>query len=271
MTTNNALSLVDFQLSEAKWERYKQQVVNVMPSHFKKDHKRYLQIYVSLANKFIKDDKITNKKSILSCLYNAPTLGLNPDPVFGHIYFVPYKGILTYQIGYKGMIQLSFNSGKVRNVRANLVYDEDEFDYYEDEKGQHYIYRPSFGKKSREKCGFSIFQDMQGITNFHLMDHEHIEGIKRLVLSRMKGRQTPWSDPLFEPEMRKKTVIRRHWKTEPMSSEIAQAIEYEEKVENGEVNTPEEIDEKIEEILDQTVEKEEVQEVQEVQEIDNEF
>jgi recombination protein RecT len=260
MEKTNALSLVDFNLSEAKWERYKEQVFNIMPSHFKKDHRRYMQIYVSLANKFMKDEKVTNKRSILSCLYNAPTLGLNPDPVFGHIWFIPYKGVLTYQIGYKGMIQLSMNSGKIRSVRSNLVFTNDEFDYYEDEKGQHFIYRPHFGKKGPEICGYSIFEDMDKIPHFHVMDHAHIEGIKELVLSRMRGRPTPWNDPLFEPEMRKKTVIRRHWKTEPMSSEIAQAIEYEENVENGTVSTPEEIDETIEEILEQTTEKEEVQE-----------
>ena len=269
MEKTNAFSLIDFNLSEAKWERYKEQVFNIMPSHFKKDHKRYMQIYVSLANKFMNDEKVTNKKSILTCLYNAPTLGLNPDPVFGHIFFIPYKGVLTYQIGYKGMIQLSMNSGKIRNIRANLVYSSDEFDYYENETGQHFIHRPKFGKRGNEICGYSIFEDVDKIPHFHIMDHDHIEGIKKLVLSRMKGKPTPWNDPLFEPEMRKKTVIRRHWKTEPMSSEIAQSIEYEENVENGIVSSPEEIDEKIDEILDQTTE--EIQEVQEIQEPDKDF
>jgi recombination protein RecT len=254
----DALSLVDMGLSEAKWERYKQQIFNVMPSHFKKDHKRYLQMYVSLANRFMKDEKVSNKKSILSCLYTAPTLGLNPDPVFGHIFFIPYKGVLTYQIGYKGMIQLSLNSGKIRSIRSNLVYANDEFDYYEDEKGQHYLHRPKFGKKGPEICGYSIFEDTYNTPHFHVMESERIEAIKKIVLSRMKGRQTPWSDPVFEPEMRKKTVIRRHWKTEPMSSEIAQAIEQEENVENGIVLTPDEIEEKIENILESTDVKENV-------------
>lgn len=250
---SDTLALVDVGISEAKWQRYKEQVINVMPSHFKKDHKRYMQMYVSLANKFMQDEKVTNKPSILSCLFNAPALGLNPDPVFGHIWFIPYKGVLTYQIGYKGMVQLSFNSGKIRNVRANLVYENDEFDYYEDEKGQHYIHRPKFGERGKEICGYSIFEDyMRGFPHFHVMETSHIEGIKKLVLARMKDKKTPWKDPLFEPEMRKKTVIRRHWKTEPMSAEIAEAITHEENTENGIVDAPEEIEEKIEKILDNT-------------------
>ena len=51
----------------------------------------------------------------------------------------------------------------------------------------------------------------------------------------MAGASFPWSNPMFEPEMRKKTVMRRHWKTEPMSVEIAKVIDYEESTERGEI------------------------------------
>lgn len=252
MTLNSTLSLIDVAGSERNWNRYKQSIETIVPTQYRKNVKRYTEMFLHIANIHMRNEKVTNKKSILTCMYNAPALGLNPDPIFGHIWFIPYKGVLTYQIGYKGMIQTSYNSGLISNVRANLVYENDEFDYYEDEKGQHYLHRPKFGKRGKEICGYSIFEDMQGIPHFHIMESEHIDGIKKMVLARMNGRQTPWIDPLFEPEMRKKTIIRRHWKTEPMSSEIARAINHEENTENGIVDTPEEIDDKIDKILEGT-------------------
>lgn len=265
--TNKILSLIDVAGSEQRWHRYKQSVEAVIPSQYKKDIKRYTEMYLKIAQSFLHNENVRDKKSILTCLYNAPALGLNPDPVFGHIYFIPYSGVLTYQIGYKGMIQLSYNTGKIRNVRSNLVYENDEFDYYEDETGQHFKHRPVFGNRGKEICGYSIFEDSDGVPHFHIMESAHIDGIKKMVLGRMKNAKTPWKDPLFEPEMRKKTVVRRHWKMEPMSSEIATTINNEEKVENGIVSTPEEVEEQIESIIENTQQPEQVVE----QKIDTKF
>lgn len=252
MSIDKIMNLVDLVGTQQNWNKYIEKLINTLPSHLKKDHQRYVEMYTMLARNFLKNPYISNKMSILTCMYNAPALGLNPDPVFGHIYFVPYKGILTYQIGYKGMIKLSYNTGEIRSIRASLVYENDDFDYYENEKGQHFLHRPKFGNRGKEICGYSIFEDKEGIPHFHVMESQHIDSIKKLVLARMKGKQSPWTDPLFEPEMRKKTVIRRHWKTEPMSVEIAGAIHHEENTENGIVSTPEEIQESISNIIENT-------------------
>lgn len=251
MSTDKILSLVDLAGTKERYKAYVDSVRNVMPQQFKRDERRYFSIYAQMMNEFLVNPKVTNKKSILTCMFNAPKLGLNPDKVFGHIYFIPYKGVLTYQIGYRGMIQLSFNSGKISQVYADLVHEKDEWDFYRDEKGQHYIHRPKMIEKDRgrEICGYSIFEDMSGIPHIHIMDSYHIDDIKKLVLARMKDASTPWKDPLFEPEMRKKTVIRRHWKTEPMSAEIAEAIESEEKNESGEVPSEKDTDKSLDNIL----------------------
>lgn len=252
MSVDRILNVVDVIGSTERWSRYAQSVKNIVPSHM--GGQRYFSIYAQMIQEFLNDPKVTNKQSVLTCLFNAPKLGLNPDKVFGHIWFIPYKGVLTYQIGYKGMIQLSLNSGKVRAVRSGLVYTNDQWDYFEDEKGQHYIHRPKFETdRGNEICGYSIFEDMRGVPNIHVMESAHIDKIKALVKARMKGSSTPWDDKLFEPEMRKKTVIRRHWKTEPMSAEIAQVIESEEKNESGETASEKEVNKILDSISDQVL------------------
>lgn len=253
MHTDKLLSMVDLAGSESKWKAYANSVRNTIPWQFKKNERRYFSLLMKTAQGFANNPKVTNKRSILPCIFTAPKFGLDTDKIFGHIFFIPYKGILTYQLGYKGMIQLSLNSGKVINVRAGLVYKEDEWDFYEDEKGQHYLFKPNFHinhEKEKELFGYSIFTDNDNRHNVHVMPSYHIEAIKRMVLARMNGASTPWSDDLFEPEMRKKTVIRRHWKTEPMSPSIAEAITHEEQNENGDVLTERENEIIMEEILD---------------------
>jgi recombination protein RecT len=221
--------------SAEKYNAYKNAVQKVIPAGVETG--RYWQMYVMMMQQFYKDPKITNKESILSCLFNAPKLGLIPDPVMGQIYFIPYKGVLTYQIGYKGMITLSIRSGLVSNVRTGRVFERDNWKYYEDEIGQHYYFEPALQLKQSERgkeifC-YSVFEGMDHKPRVHVIESEHVDKIKKMCIARTPS--GPWANDLYEPEMRKKTALRRHWKTEPMSVEIAQVIEHEESVEHGEI------------------------------------
>lgn len=236
MGIEKILTLIDVAGSKEKYMHYKGVVEKMLPKTA--NSSRYMAMYLQIANTAINNPNVNDKKSVLTCLFNAPKLGLNPDPVFGQIYFIPYKGVLTYQIGYKGMIRLSLNSGLVICVRANLVFEKDKWNYFEDEIGQHYRIEPALeitSKKDRGKelFGYSIFVDKDNRPNIHIMESWHIDEIKKIVLARTP--KSPWADAVNEPEMRKKTVIRRHWKTEPMSAEIAEVIEHEEAVERGDV------------------------------------
>jgi recombination protein RecT len=233
--SNKPVTLLSvFGNDKAKLEQYKNTVQKVMGDD--DNFGRYWMMYAKIAQEQLCSPYVTNKQSVVNCLFNAPKFRLNPDPVFGEIYFIPYKGVLTYQIGYKGMIKLAQNTGKVKNVRAGIVYEKDQWDFWEDENGQHYKFKPSLqlSDRGKELFVYSIFTDENGKPNVHIMEKSHVDAIKALVKQRMNGKKTPWDDPLFEPEMRKKTCVRRHWKYEPKSAEVAKAIDYEEKIERGE-------------------------------------
>lgn len=232
MALEKTLSLIDIAGSEKRWQAYQDTAAKMLPN--KIDKGRYMAMYLGILKGFLVNPKVTNKKSILNCAFNAPKLGLMPDPVFGQIYFIPYKGVLTYQIGYRGMITMADRAGL--RVRAGLVYAKDEFEFYEDEVGQHFKHRPLLKEKERgiEICAYSAFQDVRtGFNQIQVMESFHIDEIKKMVIARMRDGQTPWKDPLFEPEMRKKTAIRRHAKTEPFSDEIARVTTHEENDERG--------------------------------------
>lgn len=64
--------------------------------------------------------------SVVSAVCFALQLGLTPGPL-GHCYLVPYKTECTFVLGYKGMIDLAYRSGLVKDVSAELVHEGDLF------------------------------------------------------------------------------------------------------------------------------------------------
>lgn len=62
-----------------------------------------------------------DNSSILSCALLGTSLELSPSPQLGHYYMVPYKGKATFQLGYKGYIQLALRSGVYKKINVIAV------------------------------------------------------------------------------------------------------------------------------------------------------
>jgi len=106
-------------------------------------------------------------------------------------------------------------------------------------------------ERGREIFCYSVFTRKDGFNDYHIMESYHIDKIKAMVLARTP--KSPWADAIGEPEMRKKTCLRRHWKLQPKSEEVAYSIEAEEAFERGE--TLKSIHPEIKEIMDEIIEK----------------
>jgi len=73
--------------------------------------------------------------SILQSAMIAATLKLAINPSLGYAYLVPYKNICTFQLGYKGLIQLAHRSAQYKKIVATPVYEKDiiSWDRFKDE------------------------------------------------------------------------------------------------------------------------------------------
>jgi recombination protein RecT len=67
-----------------------------------------------------------NPYSVVGGLRLGAQLGLSLGPL-GHFYLVPFKGEATFILGYKGMVELAYRSGKLRRIEANIVREGDSF------------------------------------------------------------------------------------------------------------------------------------------------
>jgi len=233
---NEILSLMDvFGGNKDSFSKYQSGVLDVLPEGNNKN--RWWKLYESEAKKWFASPMVSkeNKKGILSVMFAAAKYGLCPDPAMGQIYFVPYAGKLTYQIGYKGMINLARQAG-CTNVVCDLVRLNDHWEYEVTENGQRFSWKPDLSLTQTERgdviFAFSSLKYSDGSVSIHIMPYDHITDIGKMVLSRTP--KSPWANPLFRPEMEKKTCMRRHFKTEPSSVDIAVMAAKEESIERGE-------------------------------------
>lgn len=197
---------------------------------------RFFQMAVAAAKVQANSKYVVDKGSILVCVYNAAKYGLELNDSLGHCYLVPFRKVCTLIVGYKGLLELVRRSGKVADIHAFIRYEKDEFDYYVDEHGPHIRYKPYLdGDPGKPICGVSIaqFTDPNMKPSIDVMPYARIEAIKKAALARTP--KSPWGVKLYEPEMAKKTVLRHHCKTLPMSTEVAEVIDLDEKVERDEM------------------------------------
>lgn len=180
------------------------------------------------------------KESILQCVMDSASLGLDVGGMLGHAYMVPFKnnkkGIYESQliVGYKGLISLARRSGEILSVKSEVVYENDEFDV-DLASGEVPKHRPYLkGDRGKPYLVYCVARFRDGGNHTEVMTLADCEKIRQRSKAKDAG---PWANKEDFLEMCKKTVTRRAAKYWPLSSDtatdIAQAVEVDEKSEGG--------------------------------------
>jgi len=90
-----------------------------------KNGQRFIAAIVSAVNNNPALQECTNQ-SILSGALLGESLNLSPSPQLGHYYLVPFKDkergkVATFQLGYKGIIQLAIRSGQYKRLNVLAI------------------------------------------------------------------------------------------------------------------------------------------------------
>lgn len=176
------------------------------------------------------DSKIAecDPAALMKCALNATALNLPLNKNLGYAYIIPYKGIPSFQIGYKGLIQLAIRTGSYRFINATEV-KEGEI------KRNKITGEISFvgENESGKVIGYIAFLElMTGFTASLYMSEAEIEA-HALRFSQMyaadkkyNSAKSKWSDPNARPAMAKKTVLKGLLGTYGlMTTEFAKAFE----------------------------------------------
>lgn len=176
--------------------------------------------------------------SLLSGLIRANELGLMLAGPLGQAYLVPRRnkkiGVTeaTFQIGYRGYLNLMYRSEKVIACEFRKVYAADSFDL---EYGSYSSlkHRPNvFGERGKEVGAYAVLSLAQGGKDFEFMGEEEAQSFKtRFAASH--GAYSPWETNFWEMVL--KTCLRRLAKRAPVSTTAQQAAGVEDLEEVGQL------------------------------------
>lgn len=175
-----------------------------------------------------KDLFACNQSSVIDAVTRAAETGLDFGGATGQGYLVPHggkglaKGVKRCQFipGYKGLLELSYRSGKVEYIDAQLVYANDTFEAHLGTRPR-IIHQVKLSAHRGNIIGAYAVVYLKGsqYPKLEIMNFEQLEAIKNRSKSRDVG---PWQSDTAE--MHRKTVVRRVWKYLPKTPEMQTAI-----------------------------------------------
>ncbi len=172
--------------------------------------------------------------SFIAALMNAAQLGLEPNTPLGQAYLIPYKnkkkGITEcqFQIGYKGMIDLVYRNENVQTIQAQVVYENDKFEY---ELGLESKLRhiPALSDRGEMVYVYALFKLQNGGYGFEVMNRQSVIAHAERYSKAYDG-YSPWKTD-FEA-MAMKTVVKKVLKFAPLKADYMRAIATDETIKN---------------------------------------
>lgn len=201
------------------FEKSRTAIAQVVPKHFTPD--RVIKLVLAATSRQPELAECT-QGSLLQCAMTASALGLEPNTPLGHCYLVAYKnkkqGIVecTFQLGYKGYVELARRSGNVATIEAVPVFEHDFFDhaYGLNPRLEHRI---ALENRGALKAAWAMAQMQGGARQFRVIGRDDINVAKKS--SKTSDNQYgPWMQ--HEAAMAAKTAIRRLGNQLPLSIEI---------------------------------------------------
>lgn len=216
-------NLTLFQKSESLVMAQAKKFVELAKSHKAVDFEReaHFALQALKANDFLAKTAAENPDSLISAVQNIASVGLSLNPALKHAYLVPRDKKVCLDFGYKGLSHLAYESGAVKFVQAEIVYEKDKFILRG--RGEEPIHErdPFNPDRGAIRGAYCIAKTVDGEFLVETMNINEIYAIRDRTqaykaFKEGKTKSCPWTTD--EGEMIKKTVIRRASKSWPMSN-----------------------------------------------------
>ena len=156
--------------------------------------------------------------SFLGALFQCAQLGLEPN-IDGQAYIIPYGKEATFQVGYKGFIELFYRHSAALSLSMQTVYEHDEFEYRYG-TDPHINHIPVMGERGKSIAYYAVAKMKNGAFAFFVWSKDQcISHGKKHSKTFNNG---PWKTDL--DAMCMKTVLIQLMKIIPKSVEIQQAF-----------------------------------------------
>jgi len=208
-------------------EQHRDEIVRALPKQVSADRIIRVSINSLQRTKALADCTFS---SFVGAVLQSAMLGLEPNTPLQEAAIIPYGTVATFQPMYRGLIKIARNTGELKIIYAHVVHQRDEFDI---DLGldRRMIHKPSLEEDPGEAVGaYAVFQLASGEKDFEWMSAAQILQVKSV--SKNTGKDSPWNRKGPDEEMWKKTPLKRLLKRAPQSTEMAQALELDNRI-NG--------------------------------------
>lgn len=206
-------------------ESFQNRILKTLPKHITPARMAFIAVACIRKNPKL---GMCTQESFFGCMMTLSAIGLEPDGRKAHL--IPYGTECTLIIDYKGLIELVYRSGDVSKIHADVVCRNDTFKY---EKGEIKIHDIDFGRPRGDEYAFYCIITMKdGTSKCEVMSKDEVDKIRKRSKAGQSG---PWVSDYNE--MAKKTVFKRCFKWLPVSPEIKQAIDSDDKFDGVTIET----------------------------------
>jgi recombination protein RecT len=159
-----------------------------------------------------------SQESFMQAMLTLSQMGLEPDGRHAHL--IPYGKECQPIADYKGLVQLALRSDQVAKIHADVVCENDEFEY---DLGAIKKHKINFRRPRGDVFAvYALCEMKDGSVACEVLSKIDVEKVR----SRSRaGSSGPWVSDWNE--MAKKTAFRRLSKWLPMSSEYRDAVDLE--------------------------------------------
>lgn len=157
-----------------------------------------------------------DRRTLFASAMRASQMGLLPDGREGAI--VTFKNQAQFMPMVAGVMKMVRNSGEISTWSVQAVYENDTFDFCLGDE-EHITHKPALSNRGKMIAVYSIVTMKDGEKSREVMSVEDVNAIRARSRS---GNSGPWQSDFAE--MAKKTVVRRHSKRLPMSTDLDDAL-----------------------------------------------
>jgi recombination protein RecT len=200
-------------------QAFKEAVARALPKHLKPE--RFIRVALTAMTRTPKLMQCT-QESLFNCLLSLSAFGLEPDGRRAHL--IPFENRkqntveCTLIVDYKGLAELAMRSGVVSNLHADVVCENDVFEYDLGQIKKHVV---DFRKDRGEMyAAYAICRFKDGTEKCEVLSVNEVESVRGRSRAGQSG---PWVSDFRE--MAKKTAFRRLSKWLPLSAEFRDATE----------------------------------------------
>lgn len=174
-------------------DKMKPEIHRALPDHV--DSERFTRIALTAIRTTPELQKASGI-SFIAALMQAAQLGLEPNTPLGECYIIPRrrKGNweAQFQMGYKGLVSLAWQSGMVAELDFDKVCEDEEFKFSKGPDGEFYHEPKTEGRRGKGKTYYAYIKTKSGGFIAVVMSKEDIIAHAKEYSESYNSKYSPW-------------------------------------------------------------------------------